>query len=116
VLSPQVVGVRAKRSLMLTGGKLDATEAYRLGILSMVVAAGELDAETAKIAGRLAHAPQMAIAATKRLINAAGVTPLADQLRAESVATVACTNDPDFMEGVRAFVEKRAANFPSARF
>jgi len=115
LLLPQVVGVRTARSLMLMGGRIDAAEACRLGILSKVVTASELDAEAAKIAGRLAQAPQAAIAATKRLINAAGTTPLADQLQAETEETVACTNDPDFMEGVRAFIEKRAARFPSAQ-
>jgi 2-(1,2-epoxy-1,2-dihydrophenyl)acetyl-CoA isomerase len=113
ILLPQVVGTRTARALMLTAARLDAAEAYRLGILNKIVGAAELDAEAAKIARRLAHAPQLATVSTKRLINAAGHTPFSSQLTAEAEATVACTRHPDFAEGVQAFLGKRAAVFPS---
>jgi 2-(1,2-epoxy-1,2-dihydrophenyl)acetyl-CoA isomerase len=113
MLLPQVVGTRTARALMLTAARLDAAEAYRLGILNKIVGAAELDAEAAKIARRLAQAPQLATTSTKRLINAASHTPFAAQIAAETEATVACTGHPDFAEGVQAFLGKRSAVFPS---
>jgi 2-(1,2-epoxy-1,2-dihydrophenyl)acetyl-CoA isomerase len=113
-LLPQVVGERTARTLLLTAAKLDAAEALRLGILSRIVPAEELEAESAKQARRFAQAPQLAIVSAKRLVRGATTRPLAEQLEAETAAIVACVGDPDFTEGVRAFIEKRGARFPSA--
>lgn len=112
---PRAVGLRTARTLLLTAAKLDASEAYRLGILSRVVAAESLEEELLSMARRLAAAPQCAITSAKRLVNAALERPLAEQLRAETAQIVQCVADPDFAEGVRAFLEKRRTEFPSAR-
>jgi len=114
-LLPQVVGTRTARTLLLTAAKLDAQEAFRLGILSRIVPADELESEALKIAQRFALAPQRAVSLAKRLVNAADSRPLADQLQAEREGIEACVADPDFSEGVMAFVEKRKADFPSTR-
>jgi 2-(1,2-epoxy-1,2-dihydrophenyl)acetyl-CoA isomerase len=114
-LLPQVVGTRTARTLLLTAAKLDAQEAWRLGILSRIVPAEELESESMKLAQRFAQAPQRAVSLAKRLVNAANSTSLADQLQAEREGIVKCVGDPDFAEGVMAFVEKRRADFPSAR-
>jgi 2-(1,2-epoxy-1,2-dihydrophenyl)acetyl-CoA isomerase len=113
-LLPQVVGERMARTLLLTAARLDAVEAHRLGILSRIVPADGLAHESAQLARRFAEAPQRAIVAAKRLVNAASSTSLAEQLAAETAAMVACVGDADFAEGVRAFLEKRRAVFPSA--
>jgi 2-(1,2-epoxy-1,2-dihydrophenyl)acetyl-CoA isomerase len=114
-LLPQVVGTRTARTLLLTAAKLDAREALRLGILSRIVPAEELESESMKLAQRFAQAPQRAVSLAKRLVNAANSTSLADQLQAEREGIVECVGDPDFAEGVMAFVEKRRADFPSTR-
>ena len=114
-LLPRVVGARMARTLLLTAAKLDAHEAYRLGILTRIVPGDQLEAEGMMIARRFALAPQRAVSVTKRLINAAETSSLADQLQSEKEGIVACVGDPDFNEGVLAFVEKRKTNFPSAR-
>lgn len=115
-LLPQVVGVRAARRLLVTAAKVDAEEALRIGLLDEIVETGTLESVTLKLARRLARAPQLAVRTAKRLIamQAAGAT-LADQLDGETAGIVAAVGDEDFAEGVRAFMEKRAAVFPSAR-
>lgn len=113
MLLPQVVGERTARTLLLTAAKLDATEAHRLGILSRIVPADDLARESVELARRLAQAPQRAIVAAKRLVTASSSSSIAEQLAAESAALVACVGDPDFAEGVRAFIEKRRPFFPS---
>lgn len=112
---PQVVGQRMARMLLLTAAKVDAAEALRLGILHAVVGADVLEEKAMKMARRLARAPQRAIALAKVMTNAAADRSLAEILDAETAGIVACVGDPDFTEGVRAFIEKRPAVFPSTR-
>lgn len=113
-LLPRVVGERTARTLLLCAEKIGAAEAYRLGILSRLVPAEALVLETDRLAQRFARAPRRAIVAAKRLVRASTTTSLVEQLAAETAAMVDCVGDADFTEGVRAFVEKRAARFPSA--
>lgn len=112
---PQVVGLRMARMLLMTAAKVDADEALRLGILHRIVAADALEDEAMKMARRLARAPQRAIKLAKQLVNNSPGLPLADILDAETDGIVACVGDDDFAEGVRAFLEKRQAAFPSAQ-
>jgi 2-(1,2-epoxy-1,2-dihydrophenyl)acetyl-CoA isomerase len=112
-LLPQVVGARTARTLLLTAAKLDAGEAFRLGILSRIVAPELLERESLALAQRFAQAPQRAVKLAKGLVNAASSGTLHEQLRAEQRGIVDCVADPDFAEGVTAFLEKRKAKFPS---
>lgn len=114
-LLPQVVGVRMARTLLLTAATVGGTEAHRIGLLSRLVVAEELEPEASAVARRFAAAPQRAIVSAKRLVNAAADRTLHEQLAAEREQIVACVGDADFAEGVRSFLEKRRADFPSAR-
>jgi len=114
-LLPQVVGLRRARTLLLTAAKVDADEALQLGILHRIVAADTLEDEAAKMAARFARAPQRAIRLAKQMVNATPDRSLAEQLDAETAGIVECVGDDDFAEGVSAFMEKRAASFPSTR-
>jgi 2-(1,2-epoxy-1,2-dihydrophenyl)acetyl-CoA isomerase len=114
-LLPQVVGLRAARSLVLTGARVKAEEALRLGLLSRIVDAAALEVEAAKLAARLGKAPQRAVRSAKRLVNASAGQSLGAQMDAETAAVADCVADDDFTEGVRAFMEKRKPDFPSAR-
>jgi 2-(1,2-epoxy-1,2-dihydrophenyl)acetyl-CoA isomerase len=112
-LLPQVVGTRMARTLVLTAAKVDADEALRLGLLTKIVPDEALDAESEKLAARMARAPQTAMIHAKRMLTAEGRT-LAEMLDAETAGIAECVAVPDFDEGVTAFMEKRAAKFPSA--
>lgn len=113
-LLPGCVGERMARSLLLTGARVKAEEALRIGLLNRVVPASELDARAAEAARRLAAGPQRAMHHAKRLVGEAGGRSFAAQLDAETAAIVDCVGDDDFGEGVRAFLDKRKAQFPSA--
>jgi 2-(1,2-epoxy-1,2-dihydrophenyl)acetyl-CoA isomerase len=115
LLLPRVVGARRAAELVLTAARIGAAEAHRIGMVSKVVSAGTLQDEAQKQALRFAHAPVEVVRAAKRLIVDSATRSPAEQLRAERDAIVASVGDPDFEEGVRAFVGKRAAAFPSAR-
>jgi 2-(1,2-epoxy-1,2-dihydrophenyl)acetyl-CoA isomerase len=114
-LLPQVVGLRAARALVLTGARVKAEEALRLGLLNRLVSGEALEEEAAKLAARLAKAPQLAVRRAKELVSTSPGRALSEQMDAETAAIVECVGDGDFAEGVRAFMEKRKPDFPSAR-
>lgn len=115
VLLPHVVGHRSARNLLMTGARVKAEEALRLGLLTRLVSAEDLEAVSDDLAKRLALAPQRAIKLAKKLVNEACDRSLRDQLEAEIDGVVECVGDEDFGEGVRAFLDKRKPKFPSAR-
>lgn len=70
-----IVGAGIARELCLTGRRVDATEAYRIGLVNAVVDPDHLDEEAMATARVMAEAPQPALEATKRyLVSNAGVT------------------------------------------
>ena len=110
---PRIVGPRAASRLVLTAARVEAAEGLALGLLSELVPATDLTAKVAALAGQMAAAPQQAIQSAKSLLRQAGAATLPAQLAAEREAIAALVATPDFEEGVRAFMEKRQAAFPS---
>jgi enoyl-CoA hydratase/carnithine racemase len=88
-LLPKLVGLQQAKRLALLADMIDAEEAHRLGLVTFVTPAEELDAFVADLADRLAAAPPVALAQTKALLNAgADVTlreALANEARAQAI-------------------------------
>ena len=97
--------------MVLLGDRLDAEAMATAGLVNMVVPTDALDAETAKLAGRLAKGPTRAYGHAKRLMYASINNQLEHQLQLEAEAFADCAGSNDFREGVTAFVEKRKATF-----
>ncbi|VWX50187.1 enoyl-CoA hydratase/isomerase family protein [Novosphingobium sp. 9U] len=114
-LLPRVVGVRKATELAITAATIDAEEALRLGIVSRIVETDMLQAEAQKLAARLAAAPRGAVRKAHALMRRSLASTPAEQLAAERDAIADSVADPDFTEGVRAFIEKRRPDFPSTR-
>jgi 2-(1,2-epoxy-1,2-dihydrophenyl)acetyl-CoA isomerase len=113
---PQTVGLKRAAELMFLGDRFDARRALELGIVNRVVpAAALLDAARA-LSERLAAGPTRAYAAGKALLQAAVGETLDRQLRREAESFAACAATEDFVEGVRAFLEKRRPNFSGSGF
>jgi 2-(1,2-epoxy-1,2-dihydrophenyl)acetyl-CoA isomerase len=108
---PRLIGLGKAMEMCMTGAKIDANEALRLGIVNQVVPAAELDAAVAKLASRLASLPSRAIALTKRLLNQSANNDLDAQLEAEAFDQETAGRTADHYEGVVAFLEKRKPNF-----
>ena len=111
VFLPRIVGSRKALELALLPDVFNAEQAKTLGILNWVVAENALEAETLKIAQRLAIGPTRAFANTKALINSTFDQPMDAQLDAEVRSFADCASGDDFKEGVTAFVEKRKPTF-----
>jgi 2-(1,2-epoxy-1,2-dihydrophenyl)acetyl-CoA isomerase len=110
-LLPRLVGYHKAFELMALGDLVSARDAERLGIVSRVVPAEGLDAAVDELAQRLARAPRTALAAIKRGLAAGERGDLAAALEFEAVHQDACFHSPDFVEGVTAFLQKRAPRF-----
>ena len=108
---PRTVGLKKASEIALLGDRFDAAEAFRCGLVNRLVPASELQAETDKLAKRLAEGPVRAYAETKALLNGSLTRSLEEQLAAETAAFANCTVTEDFKEGVTAFVEKRPPRF-----
>jgi 2-(1,2-epoxy-1,2-dihydrophenyl)acetyl-CoA isomerase len=108
---PRLVGKKKAMEIALLGDRFDAEEALRLGIINWVVPDDGLEAETTKLAERLAAGPTQAYGNTKSLINDSLRSTMVEQLEAEVEAFADSASAEDFPEGVAAFLGKRPADF-----
>ena len=104
---PRIVGAKKAMEIALLGERLDAATAERLGLVNRIVPLAALDPETSKLAARLAAGPSAVYARTKALLNGSLNASLETQLQREAEAFAQSAAEPDFAEGIRAFVEKR---------
>jgi 2-(1,2-epoxy-1,2-dihydrophenyl)acetyl-CoA isomerase len=109
------VGYRRALELYLLNERLDAAEAYELGMVNRVVPAAELDLTAAELAAQIAAGPRIAHAAAKSLLRRANDGLLARQLDDEIRMFADNTREADFAEGLSSFLEKRAPRFGASR-
>jgi methylglutaconyl-CoA hydratase len=115
VIGPYVVaaiGVRQARRLMLTGERIGAAEAARIGLVHEVVAADELDAATATVLDHLLKGGPHALAAAKRLVHDLAGRPIDAELIDDTALRIAALRaTAEAREGLAAFLDKRQANW-----
>ncbi len=111
MISPYLVkamGAQQARRYMLTGERLSAAEARRIGFAHECVPAGELDATVVRVCERLAQAGPQALARTKKLLQRVVGAAITPQLALETAAVLAeARSDGEAREGIRSFLEKR---------
>ncbi|HKV51612.1 MAG TPA: enoyl-CoA hydratase-related protein [Gemmatimonadaceae bacterium] len=108
---PRIVGLGAALKLVLTGEMIDAAEALRLGLLEEVVEPSALLDRALALGESIAAKSPVAVAAAKEATRAALSLPLDDGLKLETALFQVCFASADRAEGVRAFLEKRSAQF-----
>lgn len=108
---PRLIGMHRAKELALLAETIDATEAERIGIVNRVVPAAELEPAVTALAARLLTMAPIALSQTKRLLDQAFSVSFAEALDAEGAAQVVNLGSNDAAEAVRAFVERRDAQF-----
>lgn len=109
-LLPRLIGFAAAAELMLTGRVIEAGEALRAGLVSRVVQATEVVEESLKVAREIAACGPESVRQTLESLRA-GYGSLLEALEREALCQSINYASPEFAEGVRATIEKRAPKF-----
>ena len=97
--------------IFFSARKFDAAEAQRMGFVSRVVPAAELDREVDTYCRAVAENAPLTIAAAKRAIREAVTDAASRDLDGLHSLLEACFDSEDYKEGRTAFMEKRAPRF-----
>ncbi|BAL89539.1 putative enoyl-CoA hydratase/isomerase [Actinoplanes missouriensis 431] len=111
LLVPAGVGRARAMSLALLGDRLPAATAAEWGLIHRVVDPASLAAGVDDLAGRLSRSAPLALAATKRAVNAATLGGLEDSMGRELEGQSALLTSADFQTAVSAFREKKTPDF-----
>ncbi len=110
-LLPRMIGRAKAMEMTLFGDKIHADQALDWGLINRVVPEDRLMIEARSYAQRLADGPTQALALIRDLVWQAEDNDFDSQLQAERFAQRTAGRQSDFKEGVKAFLEKRPANF-----
>jgi enoyl-CoA hydratase/carnithine racemase len=107
----RVMGKQRAMELVLTGRRIGAEEAHRLGIVNQVAPKDEWLERAVELAGVIARRPPLAVRLGKQAVLAAEETPLSGGIEAERRLFELAFATEDRVEGMRAFLEKRPPDF-----
>ncbi len=111
---PRLVGMGAARDLILTGRRVEADEALRIGLIERLARGvgviGAMEAARA-LAGEIAHCGPVALAKAKEAIHRGADLPLDEGLTIEYECYQATLPTHDRLEALAAFAEKRPPEF-----
>jgi enoyl-CoA hydratase len=108
---PRLVGRGQAMIISCTGDFVDAEDAYRMGLVEVLVDEGEHLERALELAGRMARWSSVSLRLAKEAVSAAFEMPLAVGLEHEKELFLTAFGSEDGREGVRAFVEKRKPVF-----
>ena len=108
---PRLIGGARALELMVTGRRVKAEEAERIGLVSRVVPLDQLLPEAEKLAHTILKAGPLAVSAVLEAIRRGADLPLAEGLRLESGLFGILAASQDMHEGLNAFLEKRPPNY-----
>ena len=107
----RLCGRAAALELCLTGEPIDAARAYQLGLVNRIVPTGDLAAEAAALAARLAALAPQAVRGIIDTIAHGGECALDQGLDYETQVFAMLASSQDMREGTSAFLEKRRPSF-----
>ena len=106
-LLPRLVGLGRATQLLMLGDTIDAAHAERIGLISELVGADELDQAAGRLARRLADGPAQAYAQTKALLTREQDMSLSAALELEAVTQALLMTGQDYAEFHAAFTAGR---------
>ncbi|MFC7398975.1 enoyl-CoA hydratase/isomerase family protein [Chelatococcus sp. GCM10030263] len=108
---PRLVGYGQAMRLLMLGEPIDAAEAHRLGIVEFLTDDDKVEDEARTICRTLAGYSPVAVESVKASVRMALQSSLAAGIRYENEMNTLCFAAGDHLEGIRAFQEKREAEF-----
>ncbi len=108
---PRLIGYGRALDMALTNQLIDAATALQYGLVTRVFADAELRARTIDTAGTLAKGPTKAMGFTKQVFQRSIQSGLDDALDYEACMQQLARDTADHTEGVKAFLEKRPAEY-----
>jgi 2-(1,2-epoxy-1,2-dihydrophenyl)acetyl-CoA isomerase len=107
----QRVGIHRAKEITFTGRVFGASEALALGMVNAVVPTDQLDVATREVIDAIAAGPPLALSSSKRELDNAGQTSLAQALETEALAQSVNAQTDDMREALVAYAERRPTNF-----
>jgi 2-(1,2-epoxy-1,2-dihydrophenyl)acetyl-CoA isomerase len=108
---PRLIGIQRASALMMLGDKINAQEAFQMGMIYKVFDNENFAGESISIANTLANMPTKALAYIKHALNQSFLNSMEQQLELEDNYQQKAAATSDFKEGVQAFLEKRTPRF-----
>ena len=105
------IGAARTAELFLTASVFDALEAQRIGLVHKVHADGEHEAAVEQVLTSIAGNAPLTMLAVKLAIRAASATQGDHDVDRANQAIAACMTSSDYVEGRRAFADKRTPRF-----
>jgi len=106
---PRIVGMGQAMRLILSGDRIKADEALRIGLVDLVFPHEELRTKTLELAGRIASKSPLTLQVAKEAMRASERMGVEEGLLYERDLFSLCFSSEDKKEGVAAFLEKREA-------
>jgi len=107
----QRLPVHKAKELALTARIIHGPEAFALGLVNAVVPVDELDGATQEVVDAIAGGPPVALSLTKRELDNASSSSLAQALEAEATAQSVNVQTDDMREALMAYIERRPPTF-----
>jgi 2-(1,2-epoxy-1,2-dihydrophenyl)acetyl-CoA isomerase len=108
---PRLVGWQKASALMMTGDKVEANDAERMGMIYKVFKEDIFEEESRKIAMALSKMPTKGLAYIKHVLSKSFNSNWEEQLMLEDKYQQKAASTADFNEGISAFLEKRGPVF-----
>ncbi len=108
---PRAIGARTAKEMLFTGKPIAAQKAYELGLVNKVCSAQELLPEIIATAEIIAGNAPLSIKQIKQAVQKGAALPMHDALKVELVHYNMLLETADRHEGIKAYHEKRKAEF-----
>lgn len=100
---PRVIGTAFAKELLLTGRKIDAEEAFRLGLVQRLFNSETIEAEVREISKTISDGPALAMRLAKRSVDVGSVIDLPNGITVERMAIDQCLAGAEWRSGLDRF-------------